>query len=375
MKPIALFLPSLGGGGAERVMATLARAFDERGRRVDLLLGVAAGPHLKDVPPTVRVIDLGAHRALAAVAPLRRYMGRERPSAMLATLTHANVAAVWARALSSYRPRLVLREAVTLTAIDRAHPDLRDRVLPRMVRATYPSADAIVTVSEGVARSLSEVTRLPPGRITVIYNPTIGPDVAERCARPAEHPWFGPDGPPVILAVGRLTEQKDFATLLRAFALVRARRNGRLVILGEGETRPALTALATELGIAADVDLPGFVRDPYPYLARAALFVLSSAWEGLPNSLIEALAAGCPVVSTDCPSGPREILVGGRYGTLVPVGDSRALAEAVLAAFDAPVDRSSLRGRASDFSVDRVADRYLEVLEPAGAVLPAAVAG
>jgi glycosyltransferase involved in cell wall biosynthesis len=268
----------------------------------------------------------------------------------------------------------VLREAVTLTAIDRAHPDLRDRVLPRMVRATYPSAEAIVAVSEGVARALSEVVRLPAERITVIHNPTIGPDVADRCAAPVAHPWFEPETAPVIVAVGRLTEQKDFATLLGAFALLRARRDARLLILGEGEERPALTALATQLGIAGDVAMPGFVPDPYPYLARAALFVLSSAWEGLPNSLIEALAAGCPVASTDCPSGPREILAGGRYGALVPVRDPRALAAAMLAALVAPVDRSSLRARAADFSVDRIAEQYLEVLEPSGDILPAAVA-
>lgn len=362
MNPIALFVPSLEGGGAERVMATLARAFAERGRRVDLVLGVPTGPHLDQVPVTVRIIDLGAPRALAAVAPLRRYLVRERPSAVLATLTHANIAAVWARALSSHRPRLVLREATSLTAIDRARPDLRDRLLPRMVRASYPSADAIIAVSEGVARALLQVTGLPAGRVTVIPNPTIASDVAERCSGAAGHSWLVPGAPPVIIAIGRLTEQKDFATLLRAFALVRTRRHVRLVILGEGECRAALAELAVELGVAADVDLHGFTANPYAYLARAVLFVLSSAWEGLPNALIEALAAGCPVVSTDCPSGPREILADGRYGTLVPVRDPRALAEAMLAALATPADRSSLRERARDFGVDRIADRYLEVL-------------
>lgn len=375
MRPIGLFVPSLEPGGAERVMATLAGAFAERGCRVDLLLGVPSGPHLARIPSTVRVIDLKAPRALGAVAPLRRYIGRERPEALLSTLTHANLAAVWARALSGHRPRLVLREAVSLTAIDRARPDLRDRVLPRMVRVSYPAADAIVAVSEGVARSVLQVTGLPPERVTVIYNPAVDADVAQRCAAPIHHPWFSSAAPPVILGVGRLTEQKDFATLLRAFARVRARTETRLVILGEGESRPALLALAGELGIAREVDLPGVVADPYPYLARAALFALPSAWEGLPNALIEALAAGCPVVSTDCPSGPREILLGGRYGTLVPVRDPAAMAEAILTGLAATPDRAAARERAADFGVDRIAARYLEVLAPRAGARAAAATG
>lgn len=375
MNPIALFVLSLEGGGAERVMATLARAFAERGHPVDLVLGVAAGPHLAQVPASVRIIELNAPRALRAVTPLRRYLDRERPAALLSTLSHANIAAVWARALASHRPRLVVREANSLTAIDRARPDLRDRVLPRLVRASYPHADAIVAVSAGVASSVAQVTGLPVERITVIHNPTIAPELAARDASAPDHPWFTPGAPPVVLGIGRLTEQKDFETLLRAFALVRQQRPVRLMILGEGERRPALTALAGELGVAAEVDLHGFVASPYPYLANAALFVLSSAWEGLPNALIEALAVGCPIVSTDCPSGPREILVGGRYGTLVPVRDPGRLAAAMLAALAAPSDRAALHARARDFSVERIATRYLEVLAPPGAPRATALAG
>lgn len=356
-------------------MATLAGAFAERGRRIDLLLGTASGPHLARIPSTVRVIDLKAPRALGALAPLRSYLVRERPEALLSTLTHANLAAVWARALSGHRCRLVLREAVSLTGIDRAHPDLRDRLIPRMVRATYPAADAIVAVSEGVAASVIQVTGLPPHRVTVIYNPAVGADVEARCAAPANHPWLAQPGPPVILGVGRLTEQKDFGTLLRAFAAVRARRPSRLLVLGEGEDRPELERLAAELGIAGDVSLPGVVPDPYPYLARASVFALPSAWEGLPNALLEAMAAGCPVVSTDCASGPREILAGGRYGRLVPVRSPAALAEAILATLAAPPDPEAARVRAAGFGVDWIAERYLEVLAPPARARVAAATG
>ena len=177
-----------------------------------------------------------------------------------------------------------------------------------------------------------------------------------------DHPWFAPGSPPVVLGIGRLTTQKDFPTLLKAFAQVRAVRKARLMILGEGRDRQALEVLARELGVASDVDLPGFVLNPFPYMVRASLLVLSSAWEGLPGVLIEAMACGCPVVSTDCPSGPSEILDGGAYGPLVPVGDDGALAKAILSVLEMPPDPERLRARAALFSVERATDQYLQVL-------------
>ncbi|MGE0681501.1 MAG: glycosyltransferase [Candidatus Binatia bacterium] len=179
---------------------------------------------------------------------------------------------------------------------------------------------------------------------------------------PFVHPWFTPSSPPVILSVGRLAKQKDFPTLLRAFARVRATRRARLMILGEGRKRKHLECLIKTLGIADDVALPGFVLNPFPYMARAAVFVLSSAWEGLPGALVEAMACGCPVVSTNCPSGPAEILDEGTYGPLVPVGDETALARAILTVLGSSITTEKLRARAFQFSIDRVADRYLEIL-------------
>jgi glycosyltransferase involved in cell wall biosynthesis len=187
------------------------------------------------------------------------------------------------------------------------------------------------------------------------------------------HRWFRPAAPPVVLAVGSLSARKDFPTLVRAFARVRAERDCRLVILGQAaspkkteEKRGGLMALAGSLGVAADIDLPGFVTNPYAYLARAAVFVLSSAHEGLPGVLIEALACGCPVVSTDCPSGPAEILDGGRFGALVPVGDDQAMAAAIATTLDRPIEAATLRERATLFDVDRAVDRYLELLLAGG---------
>ncbi len=219
-----------------------------------------------------------------------------------------------------------------------------------------------MAVSEGVAEDLALTASLPRERITTIYNPVVTPALAGQAQAPLTHPWFAPGSPPVLLAVGRLHYQKDFPTLLRAFARVRAVRAVRLLILGEGDQGVALQASAQELGITTDVELPGFVLNPFAYMARAAVFVLSSAYEGLPGVLIQALACGCPVVSTDCPSGPAEILEGGVYGPLVPVGDDAALAKAILSTLNARPNPDWLRTRAAEFSVDRAVDRYLEVL-------------
>jgi len=229
----------------------------------------------------------------------------------------------------------------------------------------YPQAHNIVAVSQGVAEDLSTLIQLSPDRVTVIYNPVITPNLLEQALAPLTHPWFEREQPPVILGAGRLSLQKDFPTLLRAFALVRQHRPARLVILGEGEERANLERLAIELGIQNDVSMPGFVDNPFAFMAKASVFVLSSAWEGFGNVLVEALACGCPVVATDCRSGPREILDNGRYGRLVPVGDHEALAKAILETLDNPdfpADRQTRIQRAMEFSVDAAVDKYLKVL-------------
>jgi glycosyltransferase involved in cell wall biosynthesis len=210
-----------------------------------------------------------------------------------------------------------------------------------------------------------KVTGVPRDRVETIYNPVVTPDLESLARAAVDHPWFAGDGPPILLGAGRFVAQKDFSTLVKAFARVRAVGPARLMILGRSK-RPArarrLRALAEHLGVAADVALPGFAANPFAYMARASAFVLSSRWEGLPGVLIEAMACGCPVVSTDCPSGPREILAGGSYGPLVPVGDAAALAEAILRVLALPPDRARLRTRAAEFSVEQAVDRYLDVL-------------
>jgi glycosyltransferase involved in cell wall biosynthesis len=236
--------------------------------------------------------------------------------------------------------------------------------MPWLAKQFYRKADCIIAVSEGVADDLVSVAGLARSEIRVIYNPVVTPELVARAEEPLVHPWLVPGAAPVVLGAGRLSPQKDFATLLRAFAQVRAARPVRLIILGEGELRGQLEAQAAALGVSEDIQFPGFVDNPYAYMRRAGVFVLSSAWEGFGIVLVEAMACGAPVVSTDCPVGPAEILDGGRYGPLVPVGDGGALAQSILSMLDRPMDPERLRARAGDFALDKIGRQYLEVLCP-----------
>ena len=396
---IALLLPDLAGGGVERTAVSLAEGLLDRGIEVDLVLCRMRGPLLAEVPAAARVMALRrgpmvVGRLLMALADpggfpeltrtilftwrpprsvqrlgaLVRYLRRERPSALIAAFPFENLLAIAAKRLARVETKIVVTERNTTTRSTMLGRKWKRRYLPALVRRQYPMADAIVAVSEGVADELAHQTKLPRQQIVTVHNAVVNRSMLAKALEPAPHPWFGPEEPPVILGVGRLTDQKDFPTLIRAFALVRKRRAARLVIVGEGqpEARSALLQLAAELDCGADVSLPGFTHNPFSYMAAASVFVLSSVHEGLPGVLIQALACGVPVVSTDCPSGPREILEGGRYGALVGLADHCAMADAILAALAAPGDREARVARGWQFSVERAVDRYLSLLSATG---------
>jgi len=361
---IAFFIPSLVAGGAERVMVNIARGFADQGALVDMVLAKASGPYLASLPSTVRVIDLGARRVMGTLPGLVRYLRRERPSVLVASLSHANVVALWARAIARVRTRVFVTEHnIALWDMPSA-PGNGGRLIPYFAAVFYPWADGVIAVSQGVAQDIARRTKTPPERIHVIYNPVVTPEVLEGARAALDHPWFASGAPPVVLSAGRLTWEKSYDCLIRAFAMVRERRRVRLVILGEGPERPHLEALVRELQMEADVQLPGFAKNPYAFMSRAAVFVLSSTSEGLPTALIEALATGTPVVSTDCPSGPREILQDGRLGRLVPVGDPTALARGVTAALEEPRPRISPEAWQS-FTLETIVDRYRSTLQVA----------
>ncbi|HET7354732.1 MAG TPA: glycosyltransferase [Gaiellaceae bacterium] len=359
---LAVFAPSLARGGAERGALKLCEGLGERGFDVDLVLARAEGPRMAEVPTHVRVVDLGARRVLTSLPRLIRYIRSEQPLAVASVLDHANIVLLWAAKLSRYRGRVVVIEQNTLSHAARNGKSRRDRMMPRFVRRFYPWADFVVGVSAGVVTDLRSLVDVPSEKLCIIANPIVDSEIVEKSHAPVDHPWFE-DDVPVFVAMGRLRPQKDFPTLLHAFAGVRARRPARLVLLGEGSERAKLEALARQLGIAADVSLPGSVSNPYAFVARSVAFVLSSRWEGLPTVLVEAASCGVPVIATDCPSGPREILDGGRYGALVPVGDAEALAAAMECALEgalAKAPAASWRPYESDY----VVDRFLELMAP-----------
>jgi glycosyltransferase involved in cell wall biosynthesis len=365
--PVALFFAAK-GGGVQRGRVTIANALAARGVQVACVLPQATGPFLERLAPDVALVDLGTRRPLALVLRLARWLRRARPAALIVSQQHAIVAALLARRLSGIAVPLTAIQHNTLSELCRQSRRRSVRwLLPRAARLFFPWADQVCAVSHGVAADLAAVTGIPVSAIRVLYNPTVTPELVVQARLPSGHPWLDAKDRPVVLGVGTLSAIKDFATLIRAFARLRRTRPARLIILGEGEERPRLKDLARELEIAADVELPGFAPNPYAFMARADLFAVSSRVEGMPNTIIEALACGCPVVSTDCPSGPAEILQGGRYGALVPPGDDAALAEAMIAALQACPERDALRARAADFSVERAVEGYLELLAPPAA--------
>ena len=363
-KRVAVYLPSLTGGGAERTFLVLAKGLARRGWTVDLVVADATGPLLSEVSPLVRLVGLEASRVLTSVVPFARYLRQRHPDAVLTAMTHANLAAIAAVGISGIDTRLVVTEHQHLSTYLAGPTTLLGRLSPLLIGVLYPRAAKVIAVSDGVAEDLAERTTLPRSSIEVEKNPIPIEELRALGAAPPPHAWFGKGQPPVVLAVGRLTRQKDFGTLVRAFRQVRNSRKVRLMLLGEGEDRPMLEALVDRLDLADDIQIMGFLANPYPYYRAADLFALSSLWEGLPTVLLEAMAFGLPIVSTDCPSGPEEILEGGRLGALVPMKDPSALARAITAAL--PPGEGLVRREYDslpDYDVERVVNRYSELLE------------
>lgn len=366
LKPlsVSVFLPALEGGGAERAMLHLAQGLAERGVKTNLVIAQAEGAYLNQLPDKVQLVDLQARFpvVLSKTLALRRYLQQEQPDFLLSALDILG-SAPWAQRLAGVSTQTVMCVQTHLSQQFRDHqPHTMGKVRPLFVRWFYTWADGLVAASHGVAVDLAEIAQLPVEKVKVIYNPVITSPVLAKMQEPIDHPWFAADAPPVVLGVGRLVSQKDFFTLIKAFAQVRQRCAARLMILGEGEQRPQLEALVHELGLDEDVALPGFVENPYAYMAKSAVFALSSVFEGFGNVVAEALATGTSVVSTDCQSGPAEILANGKYGKLVPVGDVTALAEAIINTLASPMSADVLQQRAAAFSVGNITSQYLDFL-------------
>ena len=372
---VALAIPHLGGGGAERSTLALARGLLSLGYTVDLLLLQDKIVLKQEVPAEARLFVLSRNQrtsrthilqlvrklGLASFLLLRgphlrhassiaAYLDQERPHVLLPTLPDAKIASLLALFFACSRPLVV--------------PIMRNNLMNRsrrsriLYRSLFGQADHIVAISSGLAESLPVGLGVSSNLVTVIYNPTFSKDLIAKADKLPDHPWFSVPGPPIILAAGRLARVKDFPTLIRAFEIALRNRPLRLLILGEGSWRQRLEHMIRKKGLAELVSLPGWVDNPFAYMRRAAVFVVSSKHEGLCGVLIQALACGCPSVSTDCPFGPGEVLDDGRIGPLVPVGDHQALADAIEQTLDAPPEPGLLTKRAQDFSHEDAISRY-----------------
>lgn len=358
---LALFLPDLGGGGAERVALALLQGFLNRGHAVDLVLAQRRGALLPLVPDGVDIVDLGAPQLRHAIVPLARYLRQRRPQALHAMMWPLPVLAVVARSLARVDTRIVGSEHSTLWTMPHG---LRHRMVRTLTRMAYMKADALVAVSGGVANDLSAFVGMPRDRIAVIHNPLLLPATLPAPTIAVDR-W--PPGTKRILAVGTLKSEKNYPLLLRALARVRARVPASLLILGDGPLREMLEAQVAQAGLGDMVVFAGFDTEPWPYYVAADLFVLSSDSEGLPTVLIEALHAGLPIVSTDCPSGPREILAEGKYGALLRCRDEDALAEAMIDAIagsdgQRKEQMAARRARAAELTGDVPFVRHLALM-------------
>lgn len=358
--------PGRNRGGTSFSIARLARFLGRRGVRVDIVCHESAAeqPALTQLPDLVSIVPLRATGKLGITWGLYRHLRYTHPNALLALDTRANLIACRMKWLPSCVGRVFVSLRNSVTGKLGSRRSARDRRLKRTFRGLFRSADGVIAVSHGLAREFADVTGVDVSAIHVIHNLVVDDNLYAQLETRTGHPWLENKTAPVLLGVGRLQDGKDFQTLLRAFALVRRRRASRLIILGEGDSRQPLERLAEELEIAADVSMPGFVENPVAFMRCADVFVSSSRSEAFGMVLAEALAVGCPVVSTDCPSGPAEILDNGSYGVLVDVGDHEAMARAIERTLDAPPPTERLREAAQRFSVETNGQRYMDLLLP-----------
>lgn len=353
---VAFYLSNLDVGGAQRVVVNLANEFAARGADVDVVLVTEQGPLADELEPAVTLVELECERALTAIPSVVQYLRRRSPDAFVSSMTYLNVTAVFAAAVAGVDAAVGVVEHNTRPAPRPTEPPVA------LARLLYPRADFVVAVSDGVADDVADWAGVDREAVDVVYNPVVTDSLRDAAREPPAHDWLVEDVP-VVFGTGRHVEQKDFETFLRAFAAVERRREVRCILAGEGPLTDEYVALCRELGVEDVVDTPGFVQNLYSYMRHADVFVLSSRWEGFGNVLVEAMACGTPVVSTDCPSGPAEILADGEYGALVDVGDHAAMADAIERALDDPPPAARLRDRAADFRVEAVAASYETLLQ------------
>lgn len=344
------------------MVMSLVREFAQKVQSLDLLVIRASGPHFRDIPDNVNIISLKAKHTLTAIPEIVKYLKNSQPDAMLVAKDRAGRAALRARSLAGVDTRICIRLGTNLSTALKHKNRFQAWLRTAPMKRLYEKADAVIAVSEGVRQDTLAITKISPEKVHVIRNPVITDSFFSAAAEPVPHPWLEENQPSVIMGIGRLSVQKDFKTLIKAFHIVKQQRDVRLIILGDGSLRKDLELLIENLGLQDSVLMPGFQANPGAWLSRASVFVLSSRWEGSPNALSEALALGVPSVSTRCPSGPNEALEEGKYGPLIKMGDYEDMAVQIMSTLDQPLPSATLQEAVKEYHSPISAERYLALL-------------
>jgi glycosyltransferase involved in cell wall biosynthesis len=353
---ILLFIYSYRGGGAEKMMVTIGNELHRRGHEVKQVAVSTDGPHRSKVDSSIQVIEIGGTNLFEIQCKMWMLIQNSESDVLLSTMEIPNIVSIIASRFPTSIPT-ILRIASIYSSRERKG---KYRFIPALKRLVYPRAEQIISISDAVGRDISEQTGVSRERVDTIYNPAYKDEIPVMMTEPVSHEWVKKKR--VVIAVGNFKPAKDYPTLIRAINHLQQWKETHLIILGNGDRRKEMITLAEELGIRKRVSFPGFVDNPYAYIAKSDVFVLSSAWEGFGNVVVEAMGCGTPVVCTDCPGGPSEILDDGTYGPLVPVGDSQALADAIQRMFINPTCADKLKSRAEDFSIESVVDKYETVM-------------
>ena len=359
---IALMFVTSGHSGVDRIVTNLLPEFGNTKHSFDLLTIPGHGPYSNNLPDNIKLRRLPALNQSTVFPGLIWYLYHHRPHILLTASHKLNRAALLARIITGVSTRIAIRMGMSVTAKIEEMKSTKSQALQDSMRKWYPQADAVITPSQGVGNDLIEIAGINSKNLHVIPNPLINDMFYSMADKPVNHPWLKDSEVPIILSVGSLEARKDFSTLIRAFSKVKEKKQCRLLVLGEGKQRNKLLELAEELGVGNHVDLPGYDENPYRYMKNASVFVLSSRREGASAVIVEALACGTPVVSTDCPSGPAETLQNGRYGKLVPIGDHESMAEAISTTIANPQPKNLLREAVEKNRTDLSAKQYLRAM-------------
>lgn len=361
---ISVFLPNLAGGGAEHVAVRIANELAAQGRLVDLVLVQAKGAYISKVSDKVNIVDLkfsGRFSTIKSLPRLIKYLRKNKPNILFSTLFRANTISALAIRLARVNTKLILRHPNMLYPEGGKRLSFYSRVSKKLAIWAAKKADVLVLTSKAMKGELLEHSDFDGSKVKIIHNPVPIDEIQLKAKEKSGHEWLDNKNVPVVLAVGRLSYQKNFESLIRAFAGLRERRESRLIILGEGEERAKLENLVEEFKIQEYVSMPGFVSNPYSYMSRCDVFVLPSRWEGFPNVLVEAMACGAKVIATDCPGGAAEILENGKWGSLIPVNEFEALVRSLSAGVQTN-KRFDVSSRVEDFSVEYIVEKYIRVL-------------